>query len=376
MSDKPGTGEPAIAHPNDTAPQDAAPGAPAPWTYRGAGVDVDAGNRAVELMKSSVRRTHRPEVLGDLGGFGGCFALEAGRYRQPVLVSGADGVGTKLRIAFAMDRHDTVGIDCVAMNVNDILVQGAEPLFFLDYLAVGRLDPERVAAVVSGVAEGCVRAGCALLGGETAEMPGFYAPGEYDLAGFAVGVADRERLLDGRGVRPGDAVVGLASSGLHSNGFSLARRLLLDAAGLGLEQRVEDLGRTLGEALLEPTRIYVKPVLSLLRAGRPLRALAHITGGGLVENIPRALPEGTAVRLRPGAWPEPPVFGLIRAAARRTGGGIAEAEMRRTFNLGLGMVAIVAPEAADAVVRDLTAAGEAAFIVGEVVPGERGVFFS
>ncbi len=339
-------------------------------------MDVDAGNRAVELMKASVRRTLRPEVLGGIGAFGGCFALDPGRYRQPVLVAGADGVGTKLKIAFALDRHDTVGIDCVAMNVNDVLAQGAEPLFFLDYLAVGRLDPERVAAIVSGVAEGCVRAGCALLGGETAEMPGFYPPGEYDLAGFAVGVVERERLLDGSAVRPGDALVGLASSGLHSNGYSLARRLLLEAAGLRLDQHVAELGRTLGEELLEPTRIYARPVLALLRAGRPVRAMAHITGGGLVENIPRALPPGTAAVLRPGSWPEPPVFDLIRAAARRTGGGIAEAEMRRTFNLGLGMVLVVAPDAADGLVRDLERAGERAWLVGEVVAGERGVIFA
>lgn len=364
--DNPGTGEPLITDPTGQGR----------WTYRGAGVDVDAGNRAVEMMKASVRRTFRPEVLGDLGGFGGCFALQTGGMSQPVLVAGADGVGTKLRIAFALDRHDTVGIDCVAMNVNDILVQGAEPLFFLDYLAVGKLDPQQVAAVVSGVAEGCARAGCALLGGETAEMPGFYPEGEYDLAGFAVGVVDRARVLDGREVRVGDAVVGLASSGLHSNGFSLARRLLLDAAGLGLEQFVDGLGRSVGEALLEPTRIYVKPVLGLLRAGRPVRAMAHITGGGLTENIPRVLPAGTSVLLRTGSWAEPPVYGLIRDAARRTGGGIAEEEMRRTFNVGLGMVLIVAPEAADAVLGDLAAAGETAAIVGEVVAGERQVLFT
>lgn len=349
------------------------------WTYRRAGVDVEAGNRAVDLMKERVRRTHRPEVLAGLGGFGGLFALGAGRYRQPVLVAGADGVGSKLRVAFALDRHDTIGIDCVAMNVNDILVQGAEPLFFLDYLAVGRLDPERVAEVVGGVAEGCVRAGCALLGGETAEMPDFYAPGEYDLAGFAVGVVEKDELLDGSGIVPGDALIGLASSGLHSNGFTLVRRLLLDEAALDLDRVMPEFGRTLGEELLEPTRIYARLLLAAVRGSGGsggLKGMAHITGGGLVENIPRMLPAGAAALLRPGAWSEPPVFDLIRRTALRCGGGIDETEMRRTFNLGLGMVLAAGAGVADRLVERLRAEGEQAFIVGEVISGNREVCFT
>ncbi len=335
-----------------------------------------AGEQAVELMKQHVRRTFRPEVLTDLGGFGGLFALRVDRYRQPVLVAGADGVGTKLKVAFALDLHDTVGIDCVAMSVNDVLVQGAEPLFFLDYLAAGKLEPYQVADIVKGVAEGCARAGCALLGGETAEMPGFYPAGEYDLAGFAVGAVDRERVIDGRNIVPGDAIVGLASSGLHSNGYSLVRRLLLEEARLPLDQHVPEFGRVLGEELLEPTRIYVKPVLALLEEGLPVRGMAHITGGGLTGNIPRVLPEGTAALLRPGAWREPPVFGFIRDTARRLGGGIDEAEMRRTFNMGLGLVLIVPGDAADRAVRRLREMEQEAWIVGEVLGGERKVVYS
>lgn len=352
------------------------------WTYKSAGVDVGAGNRAVELMRRHVGRTMRPEVIGGIGGFGGLFALTGG-YREPVLVAGADGVGTKLRLAFMTGKHDTVGIDCVAMNVNDILVQGAEPLFFLDYLAVGRLDPEQVAEVVSGVAEGCVRAGCALLGGETAEMPGFYAPGEYDLAGFAVGVVEKGSVIDGNRITRGDAVVGLASSGLHSNGFSLARRLAFEAAGLKPEDYIPEFGRTVAEEFMEPTRIYVKPVLALLKAmPGAVKGMAHITGGGLVENPPRILPGGVSILLRTSSWPEPPVFSFIRSLAERHGGGIEEMEMRRTFNLGLGMILVVPNEKADAVVGFLRSQGEGAWVVGEVVaggPGEggdRGVLFA
>ncbi|MDN5344391.1 MAG: phosphoribosylformylglycinamidine cyclo-ligase [Clostridia bacterium] len=338
-------------------------------TYAAAGVDIAAGNRAVDLMREHVRRTHRPGVLGDLGGFGGLFALEPGRYRQPVLVAGTDGVGTKLKIAFLMDRHDTIGIDAVAMCVNDILVQGAEPLFFLDYLAVGKMVPEKVAQIVAGVAAGCRQAGCALIGGETAEMPGFYPPDEYDLAGFAVGVVEREELLDGSRLRPGQVVLGLASSGLHSNGFSLVRRVLLAEAGYSLERELPETGRALGEELLEPTRIYVASLLPLLQQGL-IKGLAHITGGGLIENPPRILPGGLSLRIERPSWPVPPIFQLIQEA-----GGITEVEMYRTFNMGLGMLAVVEAGDADKVKELLARSGEQVFILGEVIPGQREVKF-
>ncbi|MDQ0285917.1 phosphoribosylformylglycinamidine cyclo-ligase [Desulfofundulus luciae] len=336
-------------------------------TYADAGVDIAAGNRAVELIRDSVRSTFRPEVLTEIGGFGGLFALDTSRYRQPVLVSGTDGVGTKLKIAMLMDRHDTIGIDAVAMCVNDILVQGAEPLFFLDYLAVGKLVPERVAAIVSGVAAGCRQAGCALIGGETAEMPGFYGPGEYDLAGFVVGVVERERIIDGSTIRPGDRLVGLPSSGLHSNGYSLARRVLLEVAGYGVDTYQEDLGRTVGEEMLEPTRIYVRTVLPLLEQF-DIRGMAHITGGGLTENIPRILPPGTAAVLERRSWPVPPVFSLIQSIGR-----VAEEEMFRTFNMGLGLVMVVPGEQTDALLTHLSQLGEKAYLVGEIAGGGREV---
>lgn len=332
-------------------------------TYKEAGVDIDAGNRAVELIKEKVRKTMRPEVLTDIGGFGGLFALDISKYRQPVLVSGTDGVGTKLRVAMLMDKHDTIGIDCVAMCVNDILVQGAEPLFFLDYLAVGKLEPEQVAAIVGGIAEGCREAGCALIGGETAEMPGFYPPGEYDVAGFAVGVVDKEKILDGSRVREGMTVLGLASHGLHSNGYSLARKVLLERAGLNLDLYLPELGCTVGEELLKPTRIYIRSLLPLVQEGR-IAALAHITGGGLLENIPRVLPPGLGVELTAGSWPIPPIFDLIEKL-----GHIAKEEMARTFNLGIGMVAIVAAEEAPTIADRLTAAGEKVYTIGRVVAG-------
>lgn len=335
--------------------------------YRSAGVDIGAGNRAVKLIAPLARSTFRPEVLGDIGGFGGFCRLPGG-YREPVLVAGADGVGTKLKVAFALDRHDTVGIDCVAMNVNDILAHGAEPLFFLDYLAVGKLEPERVAQVVAGVAEGCRRAGCALLGGETAEMPGLYAPGEYDLAGFAVGVVERSRLIDGSAVRPGDVVLGLASSGLHSNGFSLVRRVFMPEGSAGLsrlDRPYPELGgRVLGEVLLEPTRIYVRSVLDLL--GRvAVRAMAHITGGGLVENVPRVIPRGCRVVIQKGSWPIPEIFHLVRRE-----GPVPEEEMWRVFNMGLGFVLVVDRDEADLAVEILSRAGEQVYRVGWVEPGE------
>lgn len=330
-------------------------------TYAAAGVDIAAANRAVDLIRGAVRRTLRPEVLTDIGGFGGLFALDTQKYREPVLVSGTDGVGTKLRVAFLLDRHDTVGIDLVAMCVNDILVQGAEPLFFLDYLAVGKLDPERVSAVVDGVAEGCYQAGCALLGGETAEMPGFYGPEEYDLAGFAVGVVERSRIVDGSAVRKGDVLLGLPSSGLHSNGYSLARKALLELGGMEIDSYRHELGRTVGEELLVPTRIYVRAVRPLLESGA-VHGMAHITGGGLTDNLPRVMPGGLRAAVERGSWPAPPVFGLIQEA-----GGVAEDEMYRTFNMGIGFVLVVAADAADKVVRTLEAAGETVYRVGEVV---------
>ena len=335
-------------------------------TYADAGVDIDAANRAVELMRGAVKSTFRPGVLTDIGGFGGLFALD-NRYREPVLVSGTDGVGTKLRIAFMLDRHDTVGIDLVAMCVNDILVHGAEPLFFLDYLAVGRLHPERVAAIVGGVAEGCRQSGCALIGGETAEMPGFYGPEEYDLAGFVVGVVERQRVITGAAIRNGDVLVGCASAGLHANGYSLARKALLDIGGFEVDNFVPDLGRTVGEELLVPTRIYVRAVLPLLERFT-VRGMAHITGGGLLENLPRILPGGLAARLRRGAWPVPPVFHLIRKL-----GGVAEPEMFRTFNMGIGFVLVVPPDEADQVVAELGTRGEPAYRIGEVVRGDHNV---
>jgi phosphoribosylformylglycinamidine cyclo-ligase len=325
-------------------------------SYRDAGVDIDAGERLVERIKPLAARTRREGVLAGIGGFGALFAL-GGRYREPVLVSGTDGVGTKLKLAFQLDGHDTVGIDLVAMSVNDILVQGAEPLFFLDYFACGRLDVDVAARVIAGIAQGCEQAGCALIGGETAEMPDMYPPGEYDLAGFAVGAVEKDRIVDGRSIVPGDAVIGLASSGLHSNGYSLVRRIVaLTRTDLGSDLA----GTSLGAALMAPTRIYVKSLLGLL-AQVPVKGMAHITGGGLTENIPRVLPQALQVVLSQSAWPLPPVFGWLRDA-----GNIAAAEMHRTFNCGIGMVAIVARDDAERATAYLRSAGESAWIIGEV----------
>lgn len=334
-------------------------------TYAEAGVDIEAANRAVELMRQSVRRTLRPEVLTDIGGFGGLFALDTKKYREPVLVSGTDGVGTKLRVAFMVDRHDTVGIDLVAMCVNDILVQGAEPLFFLDYLAVGKVDPERVSAVVEGIAEGCRLAGCALIGGETAEMPGFYAAEEYDMAGFAVGVVERSRIVDGAAIHEGDVLLGLASSGLHSNGFSLARKVLLEIGELDVDSYLHELGRTIGEELLVPTRIYVRSVLPLL-GEFTVRGMAHITGGGITENLPRILPAGLKAVVDRDSWPVPPIFDLIREI-----GNVAADEMYRTFNMGIGFVLVVPSDEADAVTDRLRAQGEQVFRIGQIADGPR-----
>ncbi|MGZ3407333.1 MAG: phosphoribosylformylglycinamidine cyclo-ligase [Polyangia bacterium] len=318
-----------------------------PLTYRDAGVDIDAGDELVERIKPHVKRTFRPEVIGDLGGFGGLFAVPRG-YTDPVLVSGTDGVGTKLKVAFATGRHDTIGIDLVAMCVNDVAVSGAEPLFFLDYFASGKLDVAVGEAVIKGIADGCRQAGCALIGGETAELPGMYADGEYDLAGFAVGIVERGKILDGKRIRPGDVVIGVASSGLHSNGYSLARRVLT------IEHDAE--------ALLAPTRIYVRAIRAAMAAA-DVKGFAHITGGGLVENPPRILGDGLVMRLDERKWPQLPVFGKIAAS------GVARSEMRRTFNCGLGLVAVVAASDAETVRAAFEGAGEHAFVVGDIAPG-------
>ncbi len=336
-------------------------------TYKSAGVDINAGERFVELIKPAVRSTFRSEVLTDIGGFGGLFNFQSGRYVDPVLVSGSDGVGTKLKVAFMADRHDTVGIDLVAMSVNDIVVTGAEPLFFLDYLATGRLVPEKQADIVKGIAEGCRQAGCALIGGETAEMPGFYAAGEYDLAGFAVGVVDRQNIIDGLGIKPGDAVVGFASSGLHSNGYSLARKVFFDRLGYKTDSRIPELGCTVAEELLKPTRIYVKTVLSLIE-DFSIKGLAHITGGGITGNLPRVLPEGCTARINRKTWVPPAVFAFIQ-----TGAGVDDDEMLRDFNMGVGMIAVVESGRADAFVKSAAKLGEKAFILGEIIEGEREV---
>ena len=332
-------------------------------TYRDAGVDIDEGDRFVELIKPLARPTLRPEVLAGIGGFGGLFALDLARWKEPVLVSGTDGVGTKLKVAFAAGRHATVGIDLVAMSVNDVAVVGAEPLFFLDYFATGKLEAAQAAEVVKGIAEGCQKAGCALLGGETAEMPGFYPKGEYDLAGFAVGCVERSRIVDGRSVEPGDAVLGVASSGLHSNGYSLARKALLERHPLGWTPP-ELGGRTLAAALLEPTRIYAKDILALL-AALPVKAFAHVTGGGLPGNVPRNLPDGTKALLDARRWPRPPIFDLVQRE-----GGVPQDDMDRTFNMGLGLVAVLAPAHAAEARRLLAERGLESWVVGGIEKGQ------
>jgi phosphoribosylformylglycinamidine cyclo-ligase len=334
-------------------------------TYRDAGVDIDAGNKAVDLMKKHVRSTYRPEVLGDIGGFGGLFALDVAKYRQPVLVSGTDGVGTKLCIAFMADKHDTIGQDAVAMCVNDILVQGAEPLFFLDYLAVGKLAPEQVAAIVSGIAGACLESGCSLIGGETAEMASFYKKGEYDIGGFAVGVAERSKLITGQSIQPGDVLLGLPSSGLHSNGYSLVRKICFDVKEIDINQFIPELGKTLGEELLVPTKLYPKACLPLIEKYE-IKGMVHITGGGFYENIPRVLPEGCGVEIDTQSWPKPPVFALLQQW-----GNVAWTEMYRTFNMGIGMILVVPPSEVQNIQDDLTARGEASFVIGQVTQGTK-----
>lgn len=336
--------------------------------YKAAGVDIEAGYKAVELMKKHVQGTMRPEVLTNLGGFSGAFSMERFKsMEKPTLVSGTDGVGTKLKLAFLMDRHDTVGIDCVAMCVNDIACAGGEPLFFLDYIACGKNEPEKIAAIVSGVAEGCKQSNAALIGGETAEMPGFYPEEEYDLAGFAVGIVDEKDLITGKDLKAGDVLIGIASSGVHSNGFSLVRKVF-DMTREALETYHDSLGCTLGEALLAPTKIYVKALRSIREAGVTVKACSHITGGGFYENIPRMLKDGTRAVIRRDSYPIPPIFGLLA----RTG-GIEEQMMYNTYNMGLGMVLAVDPEDADKAMEAIRAAGETPYVVGEIEAGEKGV---
>lgn len=338
-------------------------------SYKDAGVDVTAGYRSVELMKKDVASTARPEVLDTIGGFGGLFAPKVAGMKKPVLVSGTDGVGTKLKIAFLMDKHDTVGIDCVAMCVNDVICAGAEPLFFLDYIACGKNEPEKIATIVKGVASGCKESGCALIGGETAEHPGLMPEDEYDLAGFTVGMVEEEKILDKNSVMAGDVCIGLASSGVHSNGFSLVRKVFgIDNADV-LNQYTEELGAPLGEVLLTPTKLYVKPVLSLLNKVH-VKSIAHITGGGFYENMPRAFGENLSACITKGSWPILPIFDLIQKK-----GGISEHDMFNTFNMGIGMMVIVAKEDVDAALASLKESNVPAYVIGEMVPGSHTVTF-
>ena len=337
-----------------------------PLTYRDAGVDIEAGDEAVRRLTPHARSTTRPEVLGGIGAFASFVKIPPG-YVEPVMVSSTDGVGSKLKVAFLADRHDTVGIDLVAMGVNDVLVHGAEPLYFLDYIGTGKVDPARIERIVAGVAEGCRRAGAALVGGEISEMPDIYAAGEYDLVGFAVGIVEASKVIDGRAVRPGDVVLGLPSAGIHSNGFSLARRIVFEVMGLRPDAPLPGTGRSVADELLEPTKIYARAVLRLLKEV-DVHAMAHITGGGLPGNVPRVLPEGCRAILRRAAWRVPPVFDVLRDA-----GHVSDAEMFRTFNMGVGYIVIVPPAVTDRAVAVLTAGGEVAQPIGEIVAGERGV---
>jgi phosphoribosylformylglycinamidine cyclo-ligase len=335
--------------------------------YKQAGVDITKGYESVERIKKHVQRTMRPEVLAGLGGFGALFELPTDRYKKPVLVSGTDGVGTKLKLAFAMDRHDTIGVDAVAMCVNDIVVQGAEPLYFLDYLACGRVVPEKIEAIVKGIADGCEQAGCALIGGETAEMPGFYPDGEYDVAGFSVGIVEKDKIIDGSGIEPGNVLIGLPSSGMHSNGFSLIRKVLLEQEKMDLHAPFNE-GETLGEVLLTPTRIYVKAVLELLKKF-DIKGMSHITGGGFYENIPRMLPEQCEAEVDVGSWPIPGLFKLLQEK-----GNITHKDMFSTFNMGIGLVLAVKNEQAIEVIQFLESIGEKAYLIGRVGEGSKDVY--
>jgi phosphoribosylformylglycinamidine cyclo-ligase len=330
-------------------------------TYRGAGVDIEAGNKFVDMIRPLVRKTFRPEVVTDIGGFGGLFALRANKYRNPILVSSTDGVGTKLKVAFMTGKHDTVGIDLVAMCVNDVVVQGAEPLFLLDYLASGKLALGVSTEIIKGVAQGCIQAGCALIGGETAEMPSFYQEGEYDLAGFTVGVVEKNRMIDGSAIRAGDRLVGIASSGLHSNGYSLVRKVVFERMKWKPNKRVKGLSRTIAEELLVPTKIYVKPLLDLLENFR-IHGMAHITGGGITDNLPRVIPAGCKAVIRRGSWPVHPIFKVLQHA-----GNVAEEEMLRTFNNGIGMILAVPGREVEGVIARLKRWREKAYPIGEIV---------
>jgi len=338
-------------------------------TYKASGVDVEAGYETVRLIKQHTKRTMIPGVLGELGSFGGFFELAKYGCKEPVLVSGTDGVGTKLQIAFMTGKHDTIGIDCVAMCVNDVACHGAKPLFFLDYIGTGKLQPEVAADVVKGICDGCVEAGCALIGGETAEMPGFYKEGEYDLAGFTVGIVDKSAVINGSSVKEGDALIGIASSGIHSNGYSLVRKIFFEANQYDINTSFDELDCSLGEELLKPTRIYVKTIQALMEKHK-LRGIAHITGGGFIENIPRTIPAGLKAEIRLGSWEIPPVFKLMQRL-----GNIEEKEMLNTFNMGVGLVLAVDPAEAKSILETLERLGEKAYIIGSVVKGEGGIGF-
>ncbi|MDR0851031.1 MAG: phosphoribosylformylglycinamidine cyclo-ligase [Clostridiales Family XIII bacterium] len=338
-------------------------------TYKDAGVDTEEGARAVTLMKEHVKKTFGPEVLGGIGGFGSLYKPNLSGIGSPVLVAGSDGVGTKLKVAILMDKHNTVGQDLVAMCVNDVLCQGARPLFFLDYVATGSVFAEKIAEIVGGVADGCVLAQCALVGGETAEMPGFYGDGDYDMAGFAVGLVDEDKIVDGQGIAEGDLLIGIASSGVHSNGFSLVRKIFFDANNLNVDAQIDGLSASLGETLLTPTRIYTKQVLSVLARVQP-KAMIHITGGGFHENIPRVIPAGLGAQIERGSWSEPPIFGVLRKY-----GNLDDKVMFSTFNMGIGLIFVVAEADGPMVIESLDAVGEEAFTIGKIVRGE-GVTFS
>ena len=334
-------------------------------TYSDAGVDIDAGNKAVELMKESVKATYRPEVIGDIGGFGGLCALPVGKYKEPVLVSGTDGVGTKLKLAFMLDKHDTIGQDVVAMCINDILVQGAEPLFFLDYLAVDKIIPEKVAEIVGGVARACKESGCALIGGESAEMAGFYAKGEYDIAGFAVGIVEKASIISGDDIKPGDVILGLPSSGVHSNGFSLVRKICFDVNNMDVNEFIPEFNSTLGEELIKPTRLYPSVCLPMIDKFH-IKGMVHITGGGFYDNIPRALPKNVNAEIDCSTWEMPPVFKKLKEW-----GNVPWIEMYRTFNMGIGMMIIVSERTAKSIMEHLKAKGEEVYKIGKIVEGNK-----
>jgi phosphoribosylformylglycinamidine cyclo-ligase len=338
-------------------------------TYKKAGVDITKGNKLVEIIKPLARSTFRKEVIADIGSFGALFKLDSSKYKNPVIVSSTDGVGTKLKLAFMTGKHTTIGIDLVAMCVNDILTSGAEPLFFLDYFAAGKLSTKTASDVISGIAEGCKNSGCSLIGGETAEMPGIYSKGEYDLAGFAVGIVDKHKIIDGSGIKNGDIVIGLSSSGLHSNGYSLARKLFLDIKRYSVNKKIHGLDCTIGEELLKPTRIYVKSILSLLKTFK-IKGMAHITGGGITENLPRIIPEGLGVIINKNSWPVNEIFNIIQ-----TSGKISNKEMYKTFNMGIGFMLVVNKADVPGVIRKLNSLGEKAFVIGYIEKGFTGVSY-